>query len=56
MLLEALRPGLHPGSVAAILSDKRQKTSHEDYQRIERLSIGKRQAVFWRLKKAPPAG
>lgn len=56
LLLEALRPSLHSGSVAAILSDKRQKASHEEYQRIERLSIGKRQAVFWRLKKAPQAG
>jgi hypothetical protein len=56
LLLESLHANLHPGSVVAVISDKGQKTSHAGYDRLERLSIGKRLTVFWRWREAPPAG
>jgi hypothetical protein len=55
-LLDALRPSLHPGSVAAVISEKGKDAAHEDFQRIARLQIGKRQAVFLRLKRSAQIG
>jgi hypothetical protein len=45
-MLEALLPVLSSKAVVAIASDKRQKVSHEGYQRIERFQVGKRQVVL----------
>jgi tRNA G10 N-methylase Trm11 len=45
-MLDVLRNGLSGSSLVAITSDKRQKVSHEKYQRIEQFQIGKRQAVI----------
>ncbi len=49
-LLENLLAVMHPGSLAAIVSDKQQKTSHDRYDRIEKFQIGKRMAVILRPK------
>jgi hypothetical protein len=48
-LLENLRAVLQPAGIAAVVSDKGQKTAHDGYDRMERLSIGKRMAVIWKL-------
>ena len=45
-MLNALLGVLVPTSIVAIVSDKRQKASHEDYQRIEQFQVGKRRVVL----------
>jgi SAM-dependent methyltransferase len=45
-MLEALFPCLSSKSLVVMASDKQQKISHEKYQRMEKLQIGKRQVVF----------
>jgi len=45
-MLNALPAILSPSSIVAIVSDKRQKVSHDGYQRVEQLQIGKRRAVL----------
>ena len=45
-MLEALFPCLSSKSLVVMASDKQQKISHEKYQRLEKLQIGKRQVVF----------
>ena len=45
-MLEALLRVLSPVSVVAIASDKGQKISHEQYQRVEHFQIGKRRIVI----------
>ncbi len=47
-MLEALLDCLTPKSIVAIASDKLQKISHEKYQRLGAVQIGKRQVVFLR--------
>ena len=50
-MLNALLGVLIPTSIVAVASDKRQKASHEGYQRIEQFQLGKRRVVL--LKPAP---
>jgi 23S rRNA (guanine2535-N1)-methyltransferase len=45
-MLDVLRNVLSRSSLVAITSDKRQKVSHEKYQRIEQFKIGKRRVVI----------
>lgn len=45
-ILDVLRNVLSSTSIVAIASDKRQKVSHEKYQRIERFQIGKRRVMI----------
>lgn len=45
-MLAALMNILHAGSVVAVVSDKRQKITHDAYRRVERFQIGKRQVVL----------
>jgi len=45
-MLEALLPALSLISVVAIISDKRQKISHEGYRRLDRFQVGKRRVVL----------
>ena len=45
-VLESLRPVLSSKAVLAVAADKKQKISHQDYQRIERFRVGKRQIVL----------
>ena len=45
-MLDALLGVLSPSSVVAIVSDKKQKGSHERYQRVEQFQIGKRRTIF----------
>jgi 23S rRNA (guanine2535-N1)-methyltransferase len=45
-ILDVLRNVLSRSSLVAITSDKRQKVSHEKYQRIEHFQIGKRRVVI----------
>ncbi len=49
-LLENLLPIIQPEGLVAIVSDKKQKTSHDRYDRIEKFQIGKRMAVILRPK------
>ncbi len=46
LMLDALLNVLSPSSIVAIASDKRQKISHSNYQRIEHFIIGKRRVVI----------
>jgi len=48
-MLEALRRVASPGAVLAVAADKRQKTSHQGYQRVERFRAGKRQVAILKL-------
>ncbi len=48
-LLENLRAVLQPAGIAAVVSDKGQKTAHDGYDRMARFSIGKRMAFIWKL-------
>jgi len=50
-MLNALAGVLVPTSIVAVVSDKRQKASHEGYQRIEQFQIGKRRVML--LKPTP---
>jgi len=45
-MLSTLRGALSPTSIVAIVSDKRQKASHENYQRLEQFQVGKRRVVI----------
>lgn len=45
-MLDSLLNTLSPSSVVAIASDKKQKVSHENYQRLEQFQIGKRRVVI----------
>jgi SAM-dependent methyltransferase len=45
-MLEALLSLVSPKSILVVASDKQQKISHDKYQRLEKLQIGKRQVVF----------
>lgn len=45
-MLNALLGVLVPTSVVAVVSDKRQKASHESYQRLEHFQVGKRRVVL----------
>lgn len=45
-MLDALRDVLSLSSVVAIASDKQQKVTHESYQRVEQVQIGKRRVVI----------
>jgi hypothetical protein len=49
-LLDALHHSITPHTIIAITSNKQSKVSHEAYQRIEQLQIGKRRTVFFKLK------
>ncbi len=46
LMLNALRDILSTSSVVAIVSDKQQKVSHKDFQRVEQFQIGKRRVVI----------
>ncbi len=48
-MLNALASCLHPTSIIAIACDKQQKILHEQYERVERFQIGKRQVVLLQL-------
>ena len=50
-MLDALFGVLEPASIVAVVSNKRQKASHEGYQRIEHFQVGKRRVVL--LKPTP---
>jgi 23S rRNA (guanine2535-N1)-methyltransferase len=45
-MLDALIGILSPTSIVAIASDKQQKVSHKNFQRIEQFQIGKRRVVI----------
>jgi hypothetical protein len=45
-MLGALLSVLSPPSVVAIVSDKKQKVSHESYRRVEQFQLGKRRVVI----------
>jgi len=47
-MLNALTSIISSESVVAIVSDKKQKVSHESFQRIEKFQIGKRRVVILR--------
>jgi len=51
LMLDALLGILSSSSILAIVSDKRQKVSHEHYQRLEKFQIGKRQVVILKPTK-----
>jgi 16S rRNA G966 N2-methylase RsmD len=48
-MLNSLIGVLSPSSIVAIVSDKRQKVSHESYQRIEQFQSGKRRVFILKL-------
>lgn len=54
ILLEALLPVLSVEAVVAIISDKRQKISHEHYQRIAHFKVGKRLVTFLQTRRTSP--
>ena len=45
-MLDALLGVLSSSSIIAVASDKQQKVSHENYQRLEQFQIGKRRVVI----------
>ena len=45
-MLDALIETLSPSSIVAIVSDKKQKLAHNNYQRLEKFQVGKRQVVI----------
>jgi 23S rRNA (guanine2535-N1)-methyltransferase len=45
-MLEALKPLLSAGAVVAIAADKGQRIAHENYRRLKRFQVGKRQIVL----------
>lgn len=47
-MLNVLLGILSPSGIVAIVSDKRQKVSHESYQRVEQFQVGKRRVVLLR--------
>jgi hypothetical protein len=50
-MLEALRLVLSPQAVVAVASDKGQKISHQNYGRVERFRVGKRQVALLKLMR-----
>ncbi|WP_308638207.1 hypothetical protein [Paenibacillus silvisoli] len=46
-LLENLLHVIAPHAVVILVADKKQVIRHSNYNRLERLKVGKRQAVFW---------
>jgi tRNA G10 N-methylase Trm11 len=48
-MLDALREFLTHESIVAVASDKLQKIVHEEYQRLEKIRIGKRQVVILKM-------
>lgn len=48
LMLNALIDILSTSSIVAIVSDKRQKVSHKDFQRVEQFQIGKRRVTTLR--------
>ncbi len=46
LMLNALIEILSPSSIVAIVSDKKQKVAHKNYQRVEQFQIGKRRVVI----------
>lgn len=50
-MLDSVAPILSPGSVIAVVADKRQVIQYEGYQRLERFQVGKRQIAILGLKK-----
>jgi 16S rRNA G966 N2-methylase RsmD len=50
-MLEALSGVLSPDSIVAIAFDKRQKTSHEGYRRIDQFQVGKRRVTILKLNR-----
>lgn len=50
-MLEHLRERLSPESIVVIVADKKQRIDHAQYQRLEKLKIGKRVAVILKLKE-----
>jgi 23S rRNA (guanine2535-N1)-methyltransferase len=49
-MLEAVKPILSATSMVAIAADKSQRVAHEEYRRIERFQVGKRQIVLLQQK------
>ncbi len=49
-LLSNIRPILHADAIVAICSDKSQKITSHQYERLEKQSIGKRKFEIFRLK------
>lgn len=47
-MLGALIPVLAEGAVVAIVADKKQRIGHDQYRRVERFQLGKRQIVLLR--------
>ena len=47
-MLNALLGILSPSCIVAIVSDKRQRASHENYQRVEQFQVGKRRVALLR--------
>lgn len=45
-MLDALLPILSPETIVAVAANKQQKVRHEQYQRLERFKVGKRQVVI----------
>lgn len=48
-MLEALTAVLSPSGIVAVVADKGQTVSHDDYQRIEHFQVGKRRVVIQKL-------
>ncbi len=48
-MLDVLYDVLSPSGIVAVVSDKRQKASHEAYQRIEQFQVGKRRVLMLKL-------
>lgn len=46
LMLDALQGVLLPTSIVAIVTDKAQKVSHDNYRRVEQFQVGKRRAVI----------
>ncbi len=49
-MLEALQVVLTPGALVAVAADKSQKIRHENYRRIEKFQVGRRQIELLRVK------
>ncbi len=47
-LLESLLPVMRPNAVVAVAAAKKDKIRHEQYQKLERFTVGKRQIVILR--------
>lgn len=45
-MLTALLGVLHAGSIVAVVSNKQQKVAHDDFERVQRFKLGKRQITL----------